>query len=111
MPVGIQSLPTFGRNLQTALTKLICLADFIVSQVWLKLLLRPSLSHGAYLKGLPIFGRNLQTALAELMCLADFTVSHVWLKLFLAALTEFFCQSEFIVSIRLVETYRRPSLS
>ena len=60
LPVGIHRLPTFGRNLQTALAKLICLGDFIVSHVWLKLILRLSLSYGAYLKGLPILVETLR---------------------------------------------------
>jgi hypothetical protein len=80
------SLPIFGRNVQTALTELMCFADFTVSHVWLKLFFFSGfhwvrLPVGIY--RLPTFGRNLLTALTELMCLAAFTVSHVWLKLIL----------------------------
>jgi len=33
----MKGLPMFGRNLQTALAELMCLPDFTVSHVWLKL--------------------------------------------------------------------------
>ena len=59
-----------------------------------------------------LFWSKLQTALTEFMCLADFySLPRFGWNCFLAALTELFCQSEFIVSLRLVEAYSWPSLS
>ena len=60
MPVGIHRLPTFGRNLQTALTELICPADFYSLPSLVEVVTAALFEHGAYPKGLPILVETIR---------------------------------------------------
>ena len=88
--------------------------EFTVSLVWLTQFGTHTLSLiSGYLVGITVslFWLKLQTALTEFMCLATLLHSPTFgCNCFLvAALTELFCQTEFIVSLRFVEAYSRPS--